>query len=212
MDAPSHPLVRRILAVAGAMRTALRAGAEAYANGGGRATPIVAAHFTAGNQQRYGWAPLTRDYYLAKQRGVSHNGRVPGVAKLGKGRQGVKTDPKAEFQSSTGELVGIGQGRNLPMLVKSGDTRQAIAFTPHPIDGNDDGSVVTIRFGIGAPEWARYLETGTARMPRRSPVDLNEQDRRDVLAAMQKHLSAAMGTAGAVSVSSSTVPNRARLA
>lgn len=211
MDAPSHPLVRRILAVAVAMKTCLRAGAEAYANGNGRARPIVASHFTTGNQQRYGWPPLSRDYFLAKQRGIrTPAGKVPATAKLANGQR-VKTGT-SEFQSRTGELVGIGSGANLPMLVKTGKTRQAIAYTPHPIDGNADGSIVTIHFGVGAPEWARYLETGTSRMPRRSPVDLNDQDRREVLDTMKRHMSAAMGSAGAVSVSQTSVPGRARLA
>jgi hypothetical protein len=45
-------------------------GANAYANGGPGGTPIVARHFTKGNEGRYGWAPLTPAYaaWKAKHR------------------------------------------------------------------------------------------------------------------------------------------------
>lgn len=207
-----HPLTRKILAVADAMRTALRAGAEAYANGNGRARPIVAAHFTAGNQQRYGWAPLTRAYFLAKQRGIrDRRGRVPAVAKLGNGRSGVKTDPKAEFQSSTGEMVGIGSGANLPMLVRSGDMREAITTIPHPIEASKDGSEVVIHFGPGAPAYAKLHATGAGRLPKRSPVEPNELDLAEVFGVISRHMSASMGTGGKVAVSSTSVPGTARV-
>jgi hypothetical protein len=56
--------------VAAAIRGALAAAVEEYANGKRRAVPIVDRHFTAGNQQRYGWEPLSKDYFEQKAKGV----------------------------------------------------------------------------------------------------------------------------------------------
>jgi hypothetical protein len=207
MQAPSHPLVRKILGVSAALKTALAFGAEAYANGGGRAKPIVDTHFTAGNQQRYGWAPLSRDYFLSKQAGV----RNKRTGKLPKSSRGSKLDTAAEFSSSTGELTGIGSGANLPMLVNSGKLRAAVSTVRHAINSTPDGSRVVIRFA-GLPEYARYHHTGTGKMPRRSPVALNQANRQEVIAAIQRYLSAAMGTAGRVAVSGSSIPSTARKA
>ncbi len=53
-----------------AVANALLYGAMEYANGNGRARPIVDAHFTAGNAERYAWPPLSEAYFLAKQRGI----------------------------------------------------------------------------------------------------------------------------------------------
>ena len=63
--------IRRMQQVAAALRTAAYAGANAYANVMAGERPIVDRHFTAGNQQRYGWAPLSKDYFDRKAHGIA---------------------------------------------------------------------------------------------------------------------------------------------
>lgn len=66
MDDFGHEKINKIRQIANAIRTALRAGAEAYANGRAGAKPIVDRHYTAGNQSRYGWPPLSQGYFRQK--------------------------------------------------------------------------------------------------------------------------------------------------
>jgi hypothetical protein len=173
----------------------LEAACRAYAIGL-RAKPIVDRHFTPGNAERYGFAPLSRPYFLAKQRGiVSHRGASHFLspaehARVGSlkgakrkamldtilhGRQGGKMDPNAGFRSSTGTMTGIGAGKNLPTLVLTGKLRQAVAAKNATIVVNRSNGVATITFH-GLPEYALYLHEGTPRMPARSPVEPSADD------------------------------------
>ena len=201
--------IRRMQQVAAALRTAAYAGANAYANGMAGEKPIVDRHFTAGNQARYGWAALSRDYFLAKQRGVRSKTKG-GVYFPGNGKTGSKLDKQAGFQSVTGQLVGIGSGINAPMLVASGDLRASVAGPKHALVVGNGGDMVTIRFA-NLPEYATYHHTGTDKMPQRSPVDPGPADRAEIVAAMSRHVDKAMGTGGAVPVSSGPIPGRARM-
>lgn len=194
MDDYGKEKITKIQQVANAMRVALVAGAEAYANGRAGARPIVDRHFTAGNQQRYGWPPLSRDYYMAKARGLIGH-QSGGVFKPGGGKQGSKLDKAAEFQSSTGTMTGIGSGTNKPMLVNSGTLRHSVSGTKHSVAMR--GEMVVITFS-GLPEYAQYLEDGTGKMPRRSPVMPNAADKAEVIAAMRRHMDAALATGGPV--------------
>jgi hypothetical protein len=182
-------------------------GAEVYANGARRATPIVDRHFTAGNQQRYGWAPLSRAYFLRKQQGLKGKVRK-GVFFPGKGKKGSKLDKGAEFQSSTGALTGIGSGTNKPMLVNSGLTRQAVSGGSHTISLSGDVALVTFR---GLPDYAEYLHTGTGKMPKRSPVEPGPDDITQVGDEMEKALSAQTARLGFSPVSSASIPAQARI-
>lgn len=195
MDDYGEAKIAHIRRVAAAMRDALVAGAEAYANGaevGGkpRARPIVDRHFTAGNQQRYGWPPLSRDYFMEKQHGLIGH-QSGGVFNPGGKKKGSRLDKHAEFTSSTG----IGSGTNKPMLVNSGDLRHAVTRTRHAVVMR--GDIVTIKFS-GLPEYAKYLNEGTGKMPARSPVHPNEMDRAEVFAVMRRHMDAALATGGPV--------------
>ena len=208
MDDKAEAKIRAMARAAQSMRTAVKAGAEAYANGVGAEKPIVDRHFTAGNQQRYGWAPLTREYFLRKQAGVS--GKTSrGVFFPGGGKTGSKLDKAAEFQSGTGDLLGIGAATNAPMLVLTGALRAAVVGPKHAVTASGDGNTVTIRFA-GLPEYAAYLHTGEGT-PQRSPVAPNEADRAEVIAAMRRHMDAALRTGGTVPVSSGPIPGKARM-
>ena len=201
--------IRQLERVAAAVRTSVVAGANAYANGVAGGKPIVDKHFTAGNQQRYGWAALSRDYFLRKQGQIKPKTKG-GVFFPGLGKTGSKLDKAAEFRSSTGLLSGIGVGINAPMLVLTGALRAAVSSVKHPVRASPDGNLVTVKFS-GLPEYAQYLHDGTPRMPQRSPVAPNELDRAEIVAVMRKHVDAALGTGGAVPVSSGPIPGRARI-
>ncbi len=216
MDAPGEHAIRKMQAVKQAMSTALLAGAEAYANGGGRARPIVDQHFTPGNQARYDWAPLNREYFMAKARGiVKHGGAgvfIGGSARsrldraqrhldaAAASKAGIlrsKIDKSAQYRSGTGELSGTGTGANLPMLVLTGELRRCVASQKHPIQVSNGGELVTIKF-TNLPAYAVYLEHGTGKMPQRSPVQPNAQDEAEVKAVIRRHMDAALGTQSGV--------------
>lgn len=200
--------IRAMQRVAQAIRTAAQAGAIAYANGTAGEKPIVDRHFTAGNQQRYGWAALTRDYFMAKQRGLAGKVRS-GVYYPGGGKTGSRLDKQAGFREVTGELVGLGSGSNAPMLVASGDLRAAVVGPRHAVVVSNDGGIVTIKFA-NLPQYAIYHHEGGPDLPQRSPVAPNELDRQEVIAVMRRHVDAALGTGGKVPVTGGSVPGKAR--
>jgi hypothetical protein len=169
----------------------VRQGAIAYAIG--RAgKPIVDQHFTEGNQQRYGWEPLSRDYFLRKR------GQIPNVNKR-QNFKGSRLDKNAEFKSSTGTLTGIGSGTNLPMLVNSGDLRKRTTGKGHGIKMVGGTAVITF---TGLPEYATYLHEGTGKMPQRSPVLPNEFDKKQVIEVMKAYLRRVTGGSDRHSISS----------
>ncbi len=172
----------RILRLRQAVIESVRQGCIAYAIGKG-GKPIVDQHFTAGNQERYGWAPLSEAYFKRKagllkfaHRGILH---------------GSKLDKNAGYRAKSA-TVGVTQksGSNLPMLVNSGDLRFAV---------NANNSTITVINGNGhiafrgLPGYAKWLHTGTAKMAKRSPVEPSEADREAVIAIMQNYLHKRMG-------------------
>lgn len=182
-------------------------GAQAYANGARSSKPIVDRHFTAGNQQRYGWAPLSRNHFLKKKADLKGKTKG-GVFFPGKGKKGSKLDHAAEFQSSTGEMSGIGSATNKPMLVDTGLTRQAVTAGNHTITVNGDVATITFR---GLPDYDVYLHTGTKKMPKRSPVEPGAADIAEVQDEMEKALSAAVARLGNPAQSLTTIPGQARI-
>ncbi len=261
-------VIARLEAAAVAMETTVLAGANAYANGEAGGRPIVAKHFTAGNQERYGWAPLSRQYAQAKAAGIISVGgggklsvspearrhiegliaardtevkaALKGVSKDKKflrakrterihakhermiaaaikwhtqGRLGSKLDKRVGsgrrdpllFGASAGQFVGT----NLPMLVRTGHLRDCVTTIKHAIKREGDTAYISFD---GLPEYAHYLEEGTAKMPRRSPVEPGPLDREAVQAAMQRHLDAALGTGRANLPQQGGDPGVARMA
>lgn len=165
----------RIKDASSAVAAAIEAACLEYANGGFRARPIVYSHFTRGNQSRYGWAPLSPRYARRKAR------QTKGL------RKGMK---------AAGKSVPAGAG--LPMLVRTGALRDAIT-----------GGGATVRrtapeaFVIewaNDPHYATYLHNGTPKMPKRSPIEPNADDERQVIDAARRYLSAAVGTGGGVAI------------
>ncbi len=204
MDAHNLRSIQRIEAVAAAMASAVEVGAQTYANGGFRATPIVDGHFTAGNQQRYGWEPLSRDYFMVKagQKAALRKGMKAA------GRKGSKLDKFAGFQSSVGGgMIGFGTGANLPMLVRTGATRAAVNSRTHRLDRNGDTVVITF---ANLPDYVEFLQNGTAKMPKRSPVEPNSEDMAQIQAAMEQFIEKAAGAGGSVPVEARSIPGRAR--
>lgn len=175
MDAPTALTVRRISALADLLERIPTIAAQVYANGGqgaGRARPIVEQHFTAGNQGRNRWKPLTRPYAAWKA------GRA----------QALKAGMRA------GGRV-VPRGANLPMLVLTGTLRQAVVQpTLHRI--TQSGDTATIIFS-GLPDYAAYLHDGTPKMPRRSPVKPGPNDRKQMIEHVQRLIKAATGKGAA---------------
>lgn len=192
MDATTIEALRTFRRMAKALQNLPQIIAEAYANGSYGTRPIVEAHFTPGNDQRNGWPPLSRDYALAKARGLSRGrgGKVRELQTLATGRK-VKVDRNASFQSSTGSLSGVGTAANLPQLVRTGLLRERVVSRQlHTISVS--GDTATIIFG-SLPDYASYLQVGTAKMPRRSPVDPNFEDVLLLEAVAKRYLDAVGG-------------------
>ncbi len=168
---------------------AAKAAAETYATGRFRQRPIVSRHFTAGNQGRYGWPPLSRQYFMAKARGITRKGWNAVLSKHLKGRRGAKLDKSAEFSSGTGELVGIGSATNLPMLVNTGALRDAVENQAQIVPRGTEH--VDIIFSV--PDYGMFLHEGTGRMPKRSPVEPNNEDVETIRDEVQKQIDLAIG-------------------
>lgn len=204
---------------------AMDAACRAYATGN-RAKPLVDRHFTPGNDQRYGFEPLTRPYFLRKQaglvqhRGATHfltpaeHGRVGALKGKARsamldqilhGRQGGKQSASAGFKSSTGTMVGFGSGKNLPTLVLSGRTRQAVSAKNATIAINRSAGVATITFH-NLPQHALYLHEGTGRMPARSPVEPCADDLVQMQAAGQQFYNDWIGKARPNPIRMATIP------
>ena len=225
--------IRKIQATADAMRRAAVYGANVYANGvaDGAEKPIVDQHFTAGNQLRYDWDSLSIQYAKWKLSGATETlqGNVMFLNKIqraihaatkgkkaksdyiyeaNEGRTASKPTPETlalDFNNNEIKLAG-GQ----PMLVLTGALRAAVSggkgANRHPVHATPNGAVVTFR---NLPKYAIFLHEGDGT-PMRSPVDPNELDRAQVVAAMSRYVDAAGGTGGAVPVSRTTIPGRAR--
>jgi phage gpG-like protein len=61
-------------------------------------------------------------------------------------------------------------------LTQSGDPNADVTIAP-----------LGMTFGTSVP-YARYHQTGTRRMPRRRPLELRDQDRRELVRILQRHL------------------------
>lgn len=247
--------LQKIAKLKQAMLDAVRHGAIMYANGkGGR--PIVDQHFTAGNQQRYGWPPLSRPYFLWKQGLLSsstpamtkkarrairavvvnrkglrsalmrHAKRLHKAGDLQAGQKlareinafdaqtkqavaeitkkvtatrkprvvpakNVKLDKNAGFRSKlSGGLVGEGTGKNLPMLVLTGEMRKTVNSKQHSIRVTGGNASILFKNLV---EYAKYHHEGSGRLPQRSPVLPNAQDRAQVLEHMKAYIRRAVG-------------------
>lgn len=176
MDQGTRAALSTFVAMADALHRMPSILAKAYADGQNSTEPIVDQHFTPGNASRQGWPPLSRAYALAKARGLTKNrrGEVSDLQKVGARNKKVRIDRNAEFHSKTGTVSGIGTMSNLPMLVRTGLLRtQVVSKSLHKIAQRGDTAFLTFD---GLPDYAGYLQTGTGRMPQRSPVNPSFED------------------------------------
>jgi hypothetical protein len=219
---PTDPaLLKRFPALRKALLESLRFGINEYANGGTRARPIVDAHFTAGNAERYGWAPLSAEYAARKAAGIVQGRRGVGTyldaaertlspehqRELARHRGGSKlaTIPTFHRASKAGQAAGLAgafgsSAGNLPMLVLFGDLRRAVNSRNHLVKVFENGrGVATFR---GLPDYGLFHHLGAGKLPRRSPVEPNAEDREAVVEAMKRYLARTLrrgkGGAGAV--------------
>jgi len=146
---------------------------QEYANGGFRAEPIVRQHFTDGNQGRYSWPALSTKYA---------DWKAGNVKQL---KQGIK---------KAGRVVP--KGRGLPMLVLSGKLRDSIAGRGAKISRTGPESFLIT--WANSPHYAIFHHTGTPKMPKRSPIEPNASDQKQVIDAANRYLSLFLGKAGVV--------------
>lgn len=191
MDATTRFAIKQIDRVEKVLRNLAAVGAEEYANGRYRKSPIVDRHFTPGNQQRYGWPSLS-PAYAEEKRGQGKALRA-GMVAAGRKRSNYDEDD-------------IGS-RILPMLVRSGKLREAVASRTHQILKQGDVAVIVF---ANLPVYALAHHTGSGRLPKRSPVEPNEEDRDQVVKAMQRQLDVAIGTGGDVPIGVRDIPGQAR--
>ena len=203
-------ILRKTEGAQAALLNAVLAAAEEYANGGNRAEPIVRRHFTAGNADRYQWPPLSPKYAKWKEGGTTQT--VGGVGFLNAQQRGQLAAFMAGLTGVTGaarkaararEVSRLRGGRPasrptggqaLPMLVLSGRLRDAVAGGRATVRAVSASRIV-IRWS-GLPDYARFHEEGTPKMARRSPVEPNDEDRRAIVMAARRYLSASIGTPG----------------
>ncbi len=164
--------------------------AEFYANGGdGVKQGVVGDRFQGVGNARF--APLDRDYFMWKS---GQKGKLNKAARAKYGQGSKLID--VPFKSKTGLLVGFGSGKNLPILVLSGKLRSAILGRKHPI--TQFGDVAIIDF-TDLPDYAEWHHTGTKRgLPKRSPVEPNEDDLARVLEFANKEIKYAVGDGSAL--------------
>jgi hypothetical protein len=216
MAATGVAALRKLELAKVALANALLGAAQEYANGGNRAEPIVRRHFTAGNEQRYGWPPLSPEYAEWKAGGTVStvggkaflNAKQTGeLAAFVKGLTGVKgAARKAARAQKISELRGgraaskgdrnasVGGGKRgpgLPMLVLTGRLRDAVS--------GGRASVVAVSVSVvritwtGLPEYAIYHEKGDG-VPMRSPIKPNADDRIQIIMTARRILSASIVT------------------
>lgn len=175
MGARSDIVRRKFDGASGALMNAILAAANEYANGGFRGEPIVRSHFTAGNQARYGWQPLSPKYLKWKQ-------GTP-----------ARTKERKRAIGAAGRVVPRGAG--LPVLVLSGALRDAITAGRAQVRIAGPG-VVMIRWG-GLPKYARFHHEGAGPLPKRSPINPSSADQKAIMLAARRYLSAALKTGSA---------------
>ena len=226
-EATGAAALRKLAAAKLALVNAVVAGCEEYANGGNRGEPIVRRHFTAGNEGRYNFPPLSPDYavwkaggttkttgggaFLNKKQGAALNQFMAGLQGVkGAARKAARATKVAELRGGRaaskldkGAAIGgdgkggVKRGPGLPILVLTGRLRDAIAGK-RAIVTIVSPSLVRIVWG-GVPTYAKFHQDGTTKMPKRSPIDPNAADIAAILAAARRHLSASLVTgSGAV--------------
>lgn len=176
---------RRFTKAAEVLSTLPAAMAEYYANGGaGVGQAVVGDRFSGKGNSRF--EPLS--YAYAVRKGKASNKLIKAIKfKHGKGvkKIGVK------YKSDTGTVVGYGAIKSsIPILVLSGDTRAAVLSRSATITQRGDVGYATFH---DLPDYAKYLHNGTSRMPKRSPVEPDEEDMARVVEFAQRKIKAAIG-------------------
>lgn len=132
-----------------------------------------------------------------------------------KQKEGAVKKAKAEKKVRAGVFFGIGTGAKLikgnkPVLVSTGRLRAAINAEAHTVIATPGLAVLVIR---GLPDYAKYLQEGTDKMVKRSPIDINQDDQNRIEAVMQKAFKLAIGAASkGVPVPTEIAANAPRLA
>ncbi len=184
--------LRTLKAAADAIAAVPIVAGKAYAGtGAGQSRGIVDGHFTAGNSERYGWPPLSPEYFRRKQGQAAEN-------RLQMKRHELPTskmDSAATFRTKNpnqilfGAQPGVGAGKNLPMLVARGFLRNAVNTTGHVERTGPDSARITWQ----VPDYGAYHHEGAGRNPKRSPIDPNAADLEKIRAAVEKFIAQSIG-------------------
>jgi hypothetical protein len=178
MAAVSPNLYRRLEALRTFLDQAPTIAAQAFANGlAGQASPIVDDRFKGQGNWRF--PALMPETVKAKARWAKGEIRKIGRNKI--------------FFPGVGGTGSVMIGGQKPILVDSGALRAAVLSRRHAI--RQAGETAVITFG-GLPDYAVYQHTGTGRMPKRSPVEPDQNDRKMLVAILQKRLNAITRAAG----------------
>ncbi len=90
----------------------------------------------------------------------------------------------------TGSRHIAGHGKNLPMLVLTGELRAKVNSKGHTVAMRGGDAVITFR---QLPEYAVYHHEGGPKLPIRSPVKPNELDKVAVVEYMRAYMKRATG-------------------
>ncbi len=199
------------------MMDALRHGVIAYANGF-TGKPFVDAHFTKSNAARYHFPPLSPKYEQWKNGGSQrlNHSQSEQLSKLKAKHKAERSlfksgasqddidegDLKANLRSlrkvQNQEIRHLrGTFRSMqrpkagqPMLNLYGDLRKSVNSKGHLIDIKGAKVVALFR---GLVDYAIYHHEGTAKMPKRSPVEPCNEDRELIIAQAKAYLSRVTG-------------------
>lgn len=176
MDAPTRNALKNLDRAAAALRQLPERLARTYAGGlPGLAVGVVDDRFKGqGNHRFMLLSPRYAAWKASRRAAMEH------------------------LQRFVGRVVSRPVRGNQPILVRTGFLRERITNPQHHRI-TVSGDTATILFAA-LPEYARWLHEGTAKMPKRSPIEPNGWDRARLLEAAKRWLAAQTGKAGPVSI------------
>ncbi len=166
---------------------------KAYAGtGAGQSRGIVDGHFTAGNSERYGWPPLSPEYFRRKQGQAKENRVQMKRHELPVSGYDASATTKGKSAATSllfGAQAGVVTGKNLPMLVARGFLRNAVNTTGHVERTGPDSARIT----WNVPDYGAFHHQGAGHNPKRSPIDPNAADLDKIRAAVEKFIQQSIG-------------------
>ncbi len=188
MTKDNYAVVRKLQSVAALMKALPTKMADFYANGGaGVGQGVVGDRFQGAGNARF--EALKEGYAKWKGR---HAGDLNKSQR--KNYQRGSKLINVPYKTESGNVVKNDGSTNLPILVLTGATRAAVTSRKTTI--TQEGDVAYCRFHV--PDYAKWLQRGTKKMPKRSPVDPNEEDMERVTEFAKRQVKAYIGSGKAI--------------